>query len=175
MNKVLIKIPIYLGLAVFVISILAASIKIGERSFVFNGRLKADQNEAVLSLEFSSPNIISIAVVSEQEVSGADLAVKYNSDNMEILPSTLSGRSGFITSGGDLDEENGEYFFSAVNNGSLNKSGIIASFRISGNSDSENQNLGNINIQFDSGKTRIYSEQLEIIPVTLHNLNIDAK
>src|SRR3989344_3913172 len=113
MNKIITRLPLYLGLIVFIITILTVSIKQGERNTISSGRIKASLDEATVSLQFSLPNIISLSFVSSEEISAADLILIYNKNEIEILPSTLAGMSGFITTGGEVDSQRGVFTFSA--------------------------------------------------------------
>ena len=130
MKKPAVKFPLYLGIFVFIITVISVSIKLGDRNILLSKRLFANQDEAKFKLDYSNPDIISITFNSTKEISGADLGLSFDKNNLEVLPSTLSGSSGYITTGGDLDTARGHFSFSAVNSDNLIKNGILATFKI---------------------------------------------
>ena len=170
MKNIKTSFPLYLGLIVFVFSLLAVSIKIGEKTTVQTGRLKASQPEANFSINFSQPNIVSLYFVSTKEVQGGDFVIKFNNREIELLPSTLTGQSGFITNGGDLDLEKGLFSFSAANIESPLKSGIIASFNIKGNS-SEIDLSKILKIEFDAQQSRVIDQDTQPLNTSFKGYN----
>ena len=145
------RFPIYLALSVFVISILTVSIKLSERTMLLTGKISARQEESRLILQFSPPDIVSITFNSTRELAGADITLAYDKKQTYILPSTLSGASGYITTGGDLNPERNVFTFSAVSEVPL-KSGIIASFRVSGKA---------TGIDFVRSESRVFSTDMK--------------
>ncbi|OGG02938.1 hypothetical protein A2W14_01990 [Candidatus Gottesmanbacteria bacterium RBG_16_37_8] len=163
MNKFITKFPLYLGLVVFILAVLVSAIKIGERGILVNNRLSARSDEAHLNLGFSLPNIISISLVSTKEISGADISLTYDSQKIEVLPSTLQGMTGFVTTGGSLDNKRGVFTFSAVTD-TPSKTGIIATFRVRNLLSEESALTDNLKIDFVSTGTKVYD--VDLIPVT---------
>lgn len=127
--KSIAKLPLYLGIAVFVISVLFSAIKVGERGILTSQGVKATIPKASLSLNFSSPNMISVLLNAEKEVAGIDAVIKFESGKINILPSTLQAGNSFITSGGTVDRSQGTFSFSALAKSPVS-TGIVANFKI---------------------------------------------
>ena len=158
------KFPLYLGITVFVLSVLMASIRIGEKGFVINSDLRAFQEQAILKLYFSEPNIISISAVSAKEIYGADITILYGRDTLAILPSTLSGFSSNITTGGEINQETGSFSFSVVSSNQPVKNGILATFRIIGTDGIDGNKLDYGRIELSDNETKIYDINMGEIP-----------
>jgi len=169
MNKNKRNFPLYLGIFAFIISILAVSIKFGQKNMIATGRLLANQDEAIISLKFTSPDIISVNFVSTKEISGSDLVLTYDKNEIEILPSSLSGISGYITTGGSIDKNKGLFSFSAVNSDNPIKSGIFATFRIKGTGGQE-LDEGSFKVDFVVGESKVYGQNLESITGVFNGL-----
>ena len=160
MSNLKTKFPLFLGLTVLVVSILTASIRLGEKTRISTGRISASQNQANLSLKFSSPDNISIIFSATTQVRGADIVLLFNREKIEILPSTLTGMSGYISTGGEVADNN-KFLFSTVNTGSSVKSGILATFRFKGEASG---------FDFDNGKTKVYGDDLTILQTNFEGL-----
>ncbi len=123
------KLPLYAGLAVFVIAVIVSSIKLGEKSSLTYNKTRASVAGSLLSLKFSQPDRISVTLNSDKEIVGADLVIKYDKNKVKILPSTLSGENTMALSGGVLDEAKGTFSFSILPKNPI-KAGILASFKM---------------------------------------------
>lgn len=123
------KIPLYLGLSVLVISILFSVAKLGNKNSIADLKSKAATDGASLSLSFSSPDIVSVALTSDKEVAGVDAVITFNKDAITILPSTLAAGKSFVTSGGEVNEESSTFSFSALAQAAVT-SGIVATFHV---------------------------------------------
>jgi hypothetical protein len=99
------KLPLYLGLGVFVLSIIVSASTIGQRRNLADQNIQATSAKANLTMTFSAPNVVGITLKSDKEISGVDMVVKYDKEKITILPSTLTAGGSFITSGGTLSEE----------------------------------------------------------------------
>lgn len=141
MNK-FVKLPLYLGLFVFVVAVLFSAIKVGERGNLTNQRSKASTNGASLSLKYTPPDLISVVLNSDKEVAGVDVVVKFNKEKVIVLPSTLRGSAAFSTTGGKVDSANGTFSFTALAKTAATL-GIISSFNIQATKG--NQLVGEIN------------------------------
>ena len=98
------KLPLYIGLFVMTIAVVVSAVKLSDNRS--SERVKAGTANSSLSLNFSSPDIVSLAVTSDQVVAGLDAAIKFDDDKITILPSSLKGERTFITSGGRVDDGN---------------------------------------------------------------------
>src|SRR3989338_1813016 len=170
MNKLITRFPLYLGIFVFIITILTVSIKLGESNTILSDRIKASLDEATVSLQFSLPNIISLSFVSSKEISAADLILTYNKREIVILPSTLMGMSGFITTGGQVDSQRGVFTFSAVGEEPI-KTGILATFRVRNISSNNSSKIENVKVDFSKTETKVYDRNMVIIPTHLTGLD----
>lgn len=148
-----VKLPLYLGLAVFVLTVIVSSVTIGERGAVFNSNLQAKEELPKISLIFSKPSSLTLSVVGKQKIKGIDLVLKYDPKVVEILPSTLSGFSQNLTSGGEADPAAGIFSFSALSNLNNFQNNLIASFKI--NLLSEKLDPASF-VSIDTVKTRVY-------------------
>ncbi len=127
--KKFVKLPLYFGLFIFVAAILLSAIKVGEKGSITNQKSKASSAGASLSLKYTPPNLVSVLVNSEKEIAGVDAVIKFDKENISVLPSTLRGTTAFTTTGGKVDEKNGTFSFTALVK-TKTASGIIASFDI---------------------------------------------
>lgn len=127
--KFLSKLPLYSGIAVFIVTVLVSAIAVGQKGGVTNGKTSATGASASLSLTFVSPNTMSVVVSSPKLVAGIDATLRYNPEEIFIVASTLRGSSSFATTGGEDHPETGTFSFSAIPSGDI-RSGIVASFTI---------------------------------------------
>ncbi|MCL4339339.1 cohesin domain-containing protein [Patescibacteria group bacterium] len=125
------KLPLYMGLFIFVGAVLLSAVKVGsEKSALLVNRSNAAQSGAKLSLTFTKPNTVSVTLNSDSTVGGIDVVVKYDKSKLSILPSTLrAGSDSFITTGGIIDSNNGTFKFSALTKSGI-KDGIVANFNV---------------------------------------------
>lgn len=128
--KSLTKMPLYLGLGVFVLSILMTTIKVGERGSITGTQSRASTTSSTLRLRSVTPNLISLEVLAQKEIEGIDVALRYDKSVIRILPSTLTPSDAFVTAGGIVDEQNGTFSFSAVAKKAGIQSGVVATFRV---------------------------------------------
>jgi len=124
------KLPLYLGLFVLVLSVLVSAVKVGEKQMIASQGARAKAGGASLSLNFSAPDLVGISLVSDKIIAGVDIVIKFDKNKVNILPSTLSGGSSFITSGGIIDEESGTFSFSALAKEEKLISPIVATFHV---------------------------------------------
>lgn len=124
------KLPLYLGLAVLVFSVLMATVKVGQKQTLTDQRTKAAVTGATLSLNFTSPKLISVLLTSDAEVAGADVTIKFDSSKLSVLPSTLTAGPLFLTTGGIVNDKEGTFSFSALSKSKSVTSGIVASFEV---------------------------------------------
>lgn len=144
------KLPLYLGLAVLVVSILVSAVKIGNQQAFTSDKTRANMSGASLVLRYTPPNLVSVILSSDKEVKGADIKLKYNADRINILPSSLTSTS-FITTGGNIDKTDNTYSFSALTKNVPVTSGILATFTVQPR---EVQNA-NGDIQFVQSETQV--------------------
>ncbi len=124
------RLPLYLGLGIFVFSVIMSATKLGENKAITYNKSRASGSGTKLTLHFTEPNIISVMVTSEKQVAGIDAVIKYNKDMLSILPSTLIGGADFTSSGGTVDEEAGTFTFSSLAKPSFKNTGVVAMFEI---------------------------------------------
>lgn len=125
------RLPLYMGLAVFVISVLFSVVKLGEQVSTSSNSVKATSATANLSLSFVSPNKISLMLTADKPVAGIDAVISFDKNKITVLPSTLKGSNVFTTSGGVVDNNEGNLSFAAIASKSGVNSGIVATFNIS--------------------------------------------
>lgn len=123
------RLPLYLGLSVLVFTILVSSVKIGQKVNLTRQDSLASVSAADLSLQFTTPDKVSVLINSPIDVAGIDIALKYDKDKFTILPSTLSSGDQFMTTGGKLDKEKGTFSFSAIAKSGI-KNTIVATFSV---------------------------------------------
>ncbi len=129
--KLLIRLPIFIGIFIFVLSVLITTIKVGEGRSIANLSGMAKGSGASISMTYISPDTINIIMQSSDSVKGIDLALIYDSNLLRILPTTLEGGEGFQLTGGRNFEDEGRFVFSAIPV-SEKLSGLVASFKIKG-------------------------------------------
>lgn len=145
--------PLYLGLFVMTIAVVVSAVKVGNNRTSEN--VKAGTANSALSLNFSSPDIISLAVSSDQIVAGIDAMIKFDKDKVVIMPSSLKGTGTFVTSGGKVDESQNVFSFSAVSNQGV-KAGMVASFQVKSKNDSNVAT--SLQLDVSGGKTAVLSK-----------------
>lgn len=124
------KLPLYMGLAVLVFSVLISVAKVGSQQAMTSQKTKASAGGAGLSMQFTPPNLVSVLLTSEKEVAGVDMMVKFNGSEVTILPSSLSGGVSFVTSGGNMDVKANTFTFSAIAKKTPVSNGIVATFSV---------------------------------------------
>lgn len=164
------RLPLYLGIIIVLIAIFTTTLKLGEKALYSSGIIKAQQNTVKISLNYSPPDIITLAVNGDKIISGGDFTLSYNNIDVDILPSSLTGLSGYITTGGELISDKGKYSFSTVNSDKPISTGILASFRITDKNTSDDKKISRIKISFDASKSRIYGENLEVLQVNFNGI-----
>lgn len=130
MKRSFIRLPLYLGLAVMVASVLISAMTVGQRGSITSLKSRASSTDASLSLRFVSPNMINISLVSQKPIAGIDVALQYDKDKVTVMPSTLTSGPSFTTTGGIADETNGTFSFSAIARNPSVSSGIVATFQV---------------------------------------------
>lgn len=128
--KSAIKLPLYLGLAVFVVAVIVSVVKVGNQQTFTNLGSRANVTGASLILKYTTPNLVSVVITSDKEVSGTDVTVKFNNDKIAVLPSSLTPGVDFVTSGGNVEAVANTFTFSALSKNQSVKSGIVATFTV---------------------------------------------
>lgn len=147
-----IKLPLYLGLAVLVFAVIFSAVTIGNQQAVTSQRTKANALSASLILKYTPPNLVSILLTSEKEVAGVDANVKFNSDKITVLPSSLTPGPFFVTTGGNIETRSNSFIFSALAKKSPVTAGVVASFTVQ---PKEGLNTADADLQFNSSTTVI--------------------
>lgn len=128
--KFTVKLPLYLGLAVFVVAVIISAVKVGNQQAFTNLGSRANVAGAALILKYTAPNLVSVVITSDRQVSGSDVTVKFNNDKIVVLPSSLTAGVDFVTSGGNVEKEGNTFTFSALSKSESVKSGIVATFTV---------------------------------------------
>lgn len=128
--KSVVKLPLYLGLAVLVVAVVMSAVKLSNQQAFTNLDSRANIAGASLILKYTAPNLVSVLLTSDKEVSGTDITVKYNSDKIDVLPSSLTAGTDFVTSGGNIDREASTFIFSALSKKPSVKNGVVATFTV---------------------------------------------
>jgi hypothetical protein len=144
------RIPMYTGLSVFVLAVVLSAVKVSENRSVTNLTSRASATQAVLTLNYTKPNIVSVLLTSNRDVAGLDVGLTFDPTRMTILPTTLTGGPGVVTTGGLLNEKEGTFAFSALPQGSSFTAGIVATFTISAKSDLKEKTT----LSFDTNNSR---------------------
>lgn len=164
------RLPLYLGIGVFVLSVILTGTTISDRNYLSRIKSQAGQNTAAVSLVYSKPDLVSVVVNSPEIVEGVDVTLSFDPSSLEILTSTLFAGPSFTTTGGEVSID-GEFTFSAVAyQSSAVKSGVVATFQIVSKIKSETI------LSFETGldKTAVFSRtnqkalQLETEDLTLN-------
>lgn len=164
-----IRLPLYLGVSIFALSVILSGISISDKNYRSRTTSQAGQKTAVVSLIFSKPDLVSVAVNSPEAIAGVDVTITFDPTALEILPSTLMPGPYFTTTGGGIDKES-EFIFSALaSETNANTSGIVATFQVKAKKDRETI------LSFDTAddKTSViaqYSQKL--IPLTGKDLTL---
>lgn len=166
MMKSFAKLPLYLGLAVLVFSVLISVIKIGNQQAFTSQRTRANVSGASLVLKYTAPDLVSIILTSDKEVSGVDITVKFNGDKIKILPSSLTSGPLFITSGGTVNDKSNVFAFSAITKNTPVAAAVVATFNVlpkeglnTAEADIQFENVGTTVIAKDSGQNILTNTQ----------------
>lgn len=128
--KKITRLPLYLGLGIFVVTVLLSAVKLGEKKSITATKSRAGSSISSLNMRFVAPDMINVSFVSEKPVSGIDAVMEYEKDKISILPSTLSSGQSFITTGGTVNEEAGTFSFSALSKEAGVKAGMVGTFKV---------------------------------------------
>jgi hypothetical protein len=138
--KKFLKLPLYIGLGVFVLSIFVSVSKVQDNRSIADLQSRASGTGTILSLNNSSPGVVNVFLNSPNDVGGIDVTLKYDKNKIEILSSSLKGGTDFKTTGDNVDTERGTFSFSAIPRINSVKNGIVASFEFSPKEGSINSN-----------------------------------
>jgi len=127
----ILKLPLYLGLSVMVVSVLVSAITLGEKRTVISTQSQAKIEGSDLSMIFTSPNFLTVVLTTNKDITGVDVVIKFDTDKIIILPSTLLSGTAYTTSGGIVDETSGTFSFSALRRENSSSSGPVATFNVS--------------------------------------------
>lgn len=122
------RIPLFIGIAIFIIAVLVTAVKIGQSRSLTSENVKANVKGAELSLRYTAPDTVSVILNTDRMVSGVDVWLALSPGDLEVLPSTLQAGPGFVTSGGVYDPNNRSFIFSAIRAGEA-QSQIVATFQ----------------------------------------------
>lgn len=122
------RMPLYLGLAVFIIAILVSAVKIGQSRSLSQLGARAGIAPYSLRLTHTENGWVSVLLNVDRPVAGVDVSIRIPSLDATILPSSLAAGPGYIVSGGSFDEATRHFTFSAVAIGE-NQTGLVAKFQ----------------------------------------------
>jgi hypothetical protein len=125
------RLPLYLGASVLVFSVLFSVVKLGEQVSISSNSVKATSATANLTLNFVSPDKISLMLTADKPVAGIDAVISFDKNKIMVLPSTLKGSNVFTASGGVVDKNEGNLSFAAIASKPEVTSGIVATFNVS--------------------------------------------
>jgi hypothetical protein len=128
--KIITKLPLYLGLGIFVSVILFSAVKVGEKNNLTLIKSRATTSGAILKMIYTSPDMVSVSFSGDKLVSGVDVVIEYEKNKISILPSSLLSSPQFITSGGQVNEDTGIFTFSAMAKDAAIKTGVIGTFKV---------------------------------------------
>lgn len=151
------KLPLYLGLGVLVVAVIMSAVKLGNKQAFTNLNSRANVAGATLILKYTAPNLVSVLLTSEKQVSGVDVVVKYNGDKTTVLPSSLSAGTGFVTTGGVVDEGVNTFSFSALSKKVPVTNGVVATFALTPKG---NISSAQADVQFVETGTMVVSKDL---------------
>lgn len=153
--KLISKLPLYLGVSIFIVTVMMTAITVGMQKGSFETRSNASVSDVSLSMHYASPGIVSVFLTSQKPVGGMDISIRYDPKRIIILPSTLTAGPLFTTTGGITDIKNGTFSFSTLAKSEVKQGTLVASFTIQA---AENSQNGDIQLQFNtgSGLTKVY-------------------
>lgn len=125
---VLSKFPLYLGLSVFLLSVLLSVAKVGGQRQIASLSTKAAEKKAALTLQAVDEHV-SVLLLSESPVNGVDVTLTFDPSLLAVSAETLRGGPGFLTTVGDVSSI-GTFSFSVVAQETALTSGILASFSV---------------------------------------------
>lgn len=130
MSNKITKIPLYLGLAIFVFSILLTSVRVGENQKMARIESQAEQKEGTkLSLKFIPPEIISVVIKADVDVKEVDSFIKYDPRVINIISDSLVSGPAYSITGSNNDQDKGIFSFTATAQGGI-KTEIVANFKV---------------------------------------------
>src|SRR3989344_8492716 len=129
-NSHLSRLPLYLGMSFFVLTVLFSVLKISQKNSLSGSESRANQNLPELILSFLKPDTVSLNLISQTEVRALDIVLKYKPDILEIIPQSLEAGQSFVVSLEKNDSSSGIFSFSAISPEADIKSGTIALWKI---------------------------------------------
>lgn len=140
-----------------VVSILITAITLGEKKSVTNSSSQAKASGARLTLIFSSPNLLTVVANTDRDIAGVDVVIKFDTDQVSVLPSSLVSGNFYTVSGGIVDEISGTFSFSALRSIGQSATGPVATFNVA-----PVKNLGKVETEFQfregEGATAVIEE-----------------
>jgi hypothetical protein len=124
------RIPFYTGVAALVLAVLVTSVQIGTKGQLTQTETNATQSQAVLSFQFTNPDIITLLVSSDVPVAGIDVVIGFEKEKVQILPSTLTAGPHFTATGAVVSADGSTFSFSAIPQEGETASGIVAQFHV---------------------------------------------
>lgn len=132
MKNPMLKLPLYLGLGIFILTVLVTGFKIGDNKSIASLLTRANKTGATLSMQSISSDSVSVLLTSAKEVSGLDVAIHIEPNGVKPLVSTLSPGDGFALSGGSYDDATQTFTFSALRKADEPAGSQVASFNLGG-------------------------------------------
>lgn len=132
MKNPILKLPLYLGLGVFILTVLMTGFKLGDNKSVASLLTRANVSGATLSMQSISSNTVSVLLTSTKEVSGLDVSIYIQPREVKALTSTLTPGPGYALSGGSYDENTQIFSFSALKKTGETSTDLVATFNLGG-------------------------------------------
>jgi hypothetical protein len=131
-NSPFIKLPLYLGLALFMMTVLLTGTKLGDNKSLTSLFTKANEEGAALSLQSLAGDSVAVFVDTKKEVSGMDITLKIEPKGIHVIPSTLVSGPGYAVSGGTMDPDTNTFSFSALRKPEEGATSYVATFKLEG-------------------------------------------
>src|SRR3989338_3652600 len=125
-----VKVPLYAGLSIFILSVLTSTIIIGEQVFVTRKLVEAEEESERVALVYTPPNLVCAVFSSNSEVSSIGLTLGFDPDKFSIDPDTFYPGPEFSVEDSLTDSDYGiaRFFLTPKTSGVRNA--VIASFAV---------------------------------------------
>lgn len=128
--KFLKRLPLYLGVFVFIVSVLVVSNRAAQNGTLTNTRSQASTHKAKLNLIFTSPDIVTMTLATDVSVSRADISLKYDPKTLDIIGSSVTGNASTDVSITKDDKTGGLVSFIIFPKNQDFTTGILSTFKI---------------------------------------------
>ena len=124
------KLPLYVGLSVFIVSVLISTVVLGEQVFVGRKLVEAEEESSEIALVYTPPNLVGVVMTSNSEVYSIGFTLRFDPEKFFIDQSTFYPNPAFSLYYKIVDNEKGIARLRLTVKKKGVKSAVVASFAV---------------------------------------------